>query len=228
MPAIDRTWNRGGNDRQRSLPGGWPEAVMGLGDVRTFSRRQPLHERGAAAETIHLILFGKVLRIYEPQSGAESILDVHARGDLIGVTGFLDEGAHPDTARAHTRVNALAIPAKRFQAFLDRSPEAARLFRIQVGQRYRHDAARAASLAVDRVEARIRLLLTDLAARYGVVGDMRGTLLDLGLTRRELASLAGTTLETVIRTVGRLGEQGLLHHEGRRFFIPDVDALRSC
>lgn len=227
MPAMDVRKGKG-TEGSRTLPGGWPDALLGIGEVRSYMRREALHERGDAPDHIHLILFGKVLRVYVPPNGPETILDVYGRGDLVGVTAFLDGANHPDTARAHTRVNALVIPNHRFLSFVERNTEAGFLLRTQIGRRIRHDAARTASLAVDRVESRIRLLLWDLARRYGVVGDVRGTLLDLGLTRRELASLAGTALETVIRTVARLTEQGLLVHEGRRFFIPDVDALRPC
>lgn len=208
------------------VAGEWPDSILSLGEVVRFDRRELLHTQGEAAEMVHVLLLGKVLREYEGREGARVILDLHARGDLLGVTAYFDHKPHPDTARAHTRGALLAIQHSRFHAYLDREPLARRIFEEQVGRRYRHDTARAASLATDRVETRIRALLCDLSERYGVWGDVRGKLLDLGLTRAELASFAGTTLETVIRTVNKLRERGLLVPDGRRFFIPDPDLLQ--
>ncbi|MFT7621365.1 MAG: CRP-like cAMP-binding protein [Myxococcota bacterium] len=76
------------------------------------------------------------------------------------------------------------------------------------------------------MEARLRRLLVDLAKRYGVRGDARGLLLDVGLTRGELAGMAGTALETVIRTINHLRDADLVIPGGRRFFIADLDALK--
>ena len=206
--------------------GGWPEEILSIGEVRRFERREALQQQGQPSMSVHLLLMGKVLREYEGRDGARIILDIHRRADLIGLTGFFDGGTHPDTATAHTRGAALCIPHAEFQRFLLRYPEANRVFKQQVARRYRHDTAWATSMATDRVETRIRQLLCDLADRFGVWGDVRGLLLDLGLTRAELASLAGTTLETVIRTVNKLRDDGLLTPDGRRFFIPDPDQLR--
>jgi CRP/FNR family transcriptional regulator len=70
-------------------------------------------------------------------------------------------------------------------------------------------------------------VLADLCRRYGIVGDCRGVILDLGLTRQDLADLTGTTLETGIRGLNRLRGQGLITWEGRRFFVPEVKGLEG-
>lgn len=209
-----------------TLPGGWPEELLSLGEVRRWGRREVILQQGETSGAVQLILLGKVLREFDSRDATPTILDVHARGDLLGVTSYLDGGNHPDTVRTHKRAATLSVPHARLRAFLADNRKARSVFNTQLARRYRHDTARAASLATDRVETRIRAMLVDLAERYGVYGDVRGMLLDLGLTRGELAGLAGTTLETVIRTVHKLRDKNLLVPDGRRFFIPDVDALR--
>lgn len=206
------------------LPGGWPDDLLRYGETCRFKRRQVIHEQGAPGRELHLLLRGKVLR-FRGSGDHNTLLDVHARGTLLGITSFLDGNPHPDGARAHTPCVTLAVDHSTFRSVVRRFPRAGRLLETQIGGRYRHEAARVASLANDRVEARIRTLLVDLAQRYGVNGDVRGLLLDLGLTRGELASLAGTTLETVVRTLHRLRDQGVVVTDGRRFFIPDLEAL---
>jgi len=199
---------------------------MRVGTTSRWGRRTTICEQGRKSGEVHIMLFGKVLRECADVEGERTILDVHGRGEVLGAIGLLDGGVEPHTIRTHTRTSALTVSYENFRAFLRKHPEARAAFDTQMARRYRHDTARATSLATERVEVRIRRMLVDLATRFGVFGDVRGLLLDLGLTRAELAALAGTTLETVIRTAHRLRDQGLLVTDGRRFFIPDMDKFR--
>lgn len=206
--------------------GGWPDGVAHAGRLVAFERHDILHAQGDVPTDVRVVFSGKVLREHTCRDGAKVLLDVHAKGDVLGVTGFLDGTPHPDSAVAHTRGVALVIPVAGFRQLIQADLRARTEFEHQIARRYRHDVARAAALTTDRVEARIRQVLVGLAERFGVWGDVRGLLLDLGLTRAELASLCGTTLETVIRTVNRLRDQGTLDTDGRKFFLKDLDALR--
>jgi CRP/FNR family transcriptional regulator len=82
------------------------------------------------------------------------------------------------------------------------------------------------ALAVDPVEARLAGALLRLAEREGAPAR-RGLALPFHLTRQSLADMAGTTVETAIRTVSRWLKDGLVADEGGRLVIEDVDALRS-
>ena len=208
------------------LPGDWPEDILALGSTRQYGRRDVLFSEDQPADAVHLVLFGKVLRERHIRSDALAILDVHGRGDVLGLCGYLNGHRYAVTARAHTRVTSLVIPHGALEVRLRRDPNLARLINAEIARSWHHDLVHTASLATRPVEDRLRAVIADLAIRYGARGDVRGLLLDLDLTRRELGGLAGTTLETVIRTLNRLKADGLLITDGRRFFIPDVDSLQ--
>ena len=157
--------------------------------------------------------------------GGESILEVHGCGDLLGLIAFLDGKSHPDSVRVLSGGTALTMPIELFRRFLAMNPGAQSILDSQLAVRQRHDSLLAVALANYSVEDRVRLLLCDLVARHGIHGDSRGTMLNLGLTRAEIASMVGACLETVIRNLNRLRDRDLLSFERRRFFIPDIDAL---
>jgi CRP/FNR family transcriptional regulator len=62
-------------------------------------------------------------------------------------------------------------------------------------------------LAGERVERRLAHILVKLADRVGRP-DPEGVLITIPLSRQDLADMAGTTLETAIRTISRFREQG--------------------
>ncbi len=211
---------------QGRVPGGWPDALSGLGEVRTFGRRDVILDQGAHAPDVHILLFGRALRQRIPTSAAAAtIFDVHTRGDVIGLCPVLDGGPQADMVVAASAVTTLAIDQDTFADLLERDPRVRLCFDEAVARRIRRDANRATSLASDPVEIRYRRLLVDLAERFGVHGDCRGLNVDVGLTRRELAGLLGAALETVIRQTNALRGAGLIITDGRRFLIPDLEQL---
>jgi CRP-like cAMP-binding protein len=82
------------------------------------------------------------------------------------------------------------------------------------------------SLAVDPVEGRIAARLVQLMERDGEPGP-DGTRLPYRLTRQSLADMAGTTVETTIRTLSRWQRAGLVADQDGRLVAPDLAKLRA-
>ena len=55
--------------------------------------------------------------------------------------------------------------------------------------------------------------------------DGRGVRLALPITQEDLGRMIGASRETVNRTLATLMARNLIRTEGRRYVIPDVDAL---
>jgi CRP/FNR family transcriptional regulator len=82
-------------------------------------------------------------------------------------------------------------------------------------------------LAGERVERRMAHILLKLADRVGRA-DPEGVLLTIPLSRQDLADMAGTTLETTIRTMSRFRTEGLITtRRGGYLVITDVEKLRQ-
>lgn len=74
------------------------------------------------------------------------------------------------------------------------------------------------------VKARVAATLWQLMEAHGVrVAD--GVLLDLDLTREEIAHLAGTVYESVIRMLTKFKNDGLIQLEGRKILVKDETLL---
>ena len=67
-------------------------------------------------------------------------------------------------------------------------------------------------------------LLVELASQYGK-STKDGLLIDITLSRQELASIIGSTLETVTATLGELQQSGLLTIGRQRIAILDIRRL---
>jgi CRP/FNR family transcriptional regulator, anaerobic regulatory protein len=75
-------------------------------------------------------------------------------------------------------------------------------------------------------EARVARFLVTLSDRFSQMG-YSSKLFNLRMTRHEIGSYLGLTLETVSRTLSAFNEIGLISVDQRTIGIKDVDALKS-
>jgi len=101
--------------------------------------------------------------------------------------------------------------------------EAIELLRLTASRLHRTASALEEALAHD-VPTRLSRRLCELASRHGVPGG-GGVLLPLPLTQEDLGRMVGASRETVNRSLAGLAVRGLVRTEGRRYVIPDLEAL---
>jgi CRP/FNR family transcriptional regulator len=77
-------------------------------------------------------------------------------------------------------------------------------------------------LAYTKVPERLVHLFRKLAAEHGVPVE-GGTRIDLRLTHADIASLVGSTRETVSLELGKLVDAGRLRHDGRAIVLPHAE-----
>lgn len=192
-----------------------------------FNKNEYLFRQDEPAEWLFVLLKGRVKLVRHAPNGAATIIEIYSTGDELTAASLLEGKPYAASAKALTDGVALKMSAHNFRKMLAEYPVvAANIMRV-LGQRYRELMENLSSLAVYKVEGRLCKVIANLARRYGIVGDCRGIILDLALTRQDLADITGTTLETTIRTLNRLKADGLIFWEGKRFFIPDVKALEN-
>ncbi len=121
----------------------------------------------------------------------------------------------------------LAVDAERFHAILERFPSVSlRLVRI-LAERLRLAHDKVEMLAGLSVEGRIASSLLRLARRFGEK-RRSDTLIQLPLSREDLAEMAGTTTESASRVASRLSRDGIIRTGRRWIAIVDFERLSAA
>jgi len=94
-----------------------------------------------------------------------------------------------------------------------------------LGKRLRQAHGFVAELALKNVPQRLASLLLKLAAEYGQESEA-GTVIDLPLTRQELAELIGVSRETTIRELSKFSRAGTLRLDGKKIILLDKRKLQ--
>ena len=183
-----------------------------------YQRDDYIFFEGDAPEWLHIVMEGRVKLLKHSDTGKDIILQIYTPGDMFGEVSLFDRKPYPSSAQAMEPTTVLKMPRKDFFLFFGRHPFVGTEMILELGRQLRDAQATIKSLAVDRVEQRIAHILLKLAGKVGI-SEKAGVMINLPLTRQDLADMAGTTVETAIRVMSRLTKSKILKAVNGKIFI---------
>lgn len=190
---------------------------------RSFTKGQVIFHDDATGQYMYVVKSGRVKVSRWLPSGRELILAFHGSGEYFGEMSLIDGQTLPATVTAMVPTTILSLHRARFLELMAQQSFSLALLRELCG-RFRDAWRQIEVLTHHHAEARLRMALHQMCANKGTV-TAEGTRIEVPLTHRELASIAGVSRETVTRVLGQLGERGLVRMDGRRIVVPDPSLL---
>jgi len=191
-----------------------------------YKKKETIFSEGEPPEWFYLVLTGKVKITKLSHEGKEIILEVISPTDIFGGVAVIKGFPYPANAVAMEDSEVLKISRKNLMRLVDRFPNLMYCIAMQLGDRMKSSYDSLKNIALERVESRIAALLLKLAGKVGV-GTKAGTLIDMRLTKQDVADMVGTTVETSIRTFSKFKKQGLVGESDGRFVILNKDELST-
>ncbi len=186
-------------------------------DVR---RRRFVYRAGEAADALYAIIRGRIkLCRIEPQTDREAVIDILPEGSLFGESAlYSTAGRRENWAVSYEMCTLLKMQAEQFARAMAAD---ARLhdytFRL-IGQRLERAEQRLADFALNAIPARLDRLLADFSNRYGV-RESDGVLIDIPLPHREIASIVGSTRESVTVRLNAMRREGTIEFVNRKILV---------
>ena len=179
--------------------------------------------QGDVGDFLYVLTDGKVKVLVAAESGAETMLAIRSRGDLVGEFTLLDSKPRTATARAIGTVTALRVSRADFADFIGAFPAAEdRVFRYVLGK-MRESTARHAAERVWGARERLAQELYDLAREQG--GPRSGGLVRVPITQAELGQLAGVAVSTTERVLKEFRLLGIIATRYGATEVRDMAAL---
>lgn len=202
-------------------------AVADLLGERCFGKDEYIFFEGDPPEALYIVWSGRVKLLRHSLEGRDVVLDVIGPNRMFGETAVFEGAPYEFTAQAMEATTLISIARQDFLTLLRRFPRLSLAVIAELGRRLRAASDLVHSLASERVERRIARVLLKMADVAGRPNDGGGTLIDVTLTRQDVADMAGTTVETTIRTMSRLRRQGVIDTRRGRVVILDRDQLQA-
>jgi CRP/FNR family transcriptional regulator, cyclic AMP receptor protein len=159
------------------------------------------------------------------EDGREVVLAFRGPGDLLGELSALGGEPRSATVRALEPIDALALAATDFDAFLEDHPRVALVILRVVIARLREADRQQFEFAAYQTLGRVARRLVELAERFGEPSD-DGVRIALRISQEELAGWAGASREATAKALHDLRAMALIETQRRHITVRDVDGLR--
>lgn len=191
-----------------------------------YKKKDDIFSEGDAPEWFYIVSTGKVKVTKISHDGKEIILEIISPHDIFGGVAVLRNFPYPANAVAMEDSDILKISRKNLMRLVDRFPNLMFCIALQLGERMKSSYDSLKNIALERVEARIAALLMKLSGKVGVE-TKEGLLIDMRLTKQDVADMVGTTVETSIRTFSKFRKQGLVADADGKIIIKDQKGLMA-
>ncbi|WP_019140634.1 Crp/Fnr family transcriptional regulator [Noviherbaspirillum massiliense] len=190
-----------------------------------FKTGQRIHTIGQPFDTLYVVHSGFLKTVLIDEFGNEQVLSFPMKGDLFGVDGIHTK-RYASEAVALSNCDLILLPFKKLTALGRSHVEFEHAIYSVMSRELVREQAMVSMLGALSAEARVARFLVNLSERYAEMG-YSSKLFNLRMTRHEIGSYLGLTLETVSRTLSAFNEIGLITVDQRSIGIKDLEALRT-
>jgi len=194
--------------------------------VIDVNRRRFVYRAGDPAEALFAVVRGRIkLCRIESETDREAVIDILPQGCLFGESALYSKaGKRENSAVAYESCTLLRIPAEDFKRAMALEPKLHDYTFRLIGQRLERAERRLADFALNAIPARLDSLLADFSDRYGV-RESTGVLIDIPLPHREIASIVGSTRESVTVRLNAMKREGTIDFVNRRILVKRPEGL---
>ncbi len=194
---------------------------------RVYEKGQMILLEESLGETFFIITRGAVKVTRLSDDGREVILAILGESDFFGEMSLLDGEGRSANIVANEDAQVLTLSRRDFLDCLESYPKIAIALLEELAIRLRKSDQQIESLSLSDSEQRIGITLIRLAEELGTIKHGHVTVQNLPF-QQDIANMAGTSRETVSRTLKLLEDKALVKRDSRDLTIYNFDAFRQA
>ncbi|MBC8213682.1 MAG: Crp/Fnr family transcriptional regulator [Candidatus Marinimicrobia bacterium] len=203
------------------------EQVEKVLSLRKYPKRSMIIIEEEYGDIVYFIKSGTVKITRLNEEGKEVILALLGTGEFFGEMAILDGEARSANAMAQEDCEVYAMSQSNFVELLKKNFKITYLLLGELARRIRKSDQQIEALSLSDAEHRIGVSILSLAEDRGVIRNGRVTIPNLPY-QQDIASMAGTSRETVSRVFKILEERHVLLKDGHTLIIPDYLYFRKA
>lgn len=208
---------------EQHCDGEWNEFINFHKQKIDFKKGEFIFQAGEKTKGLYVIDSGKIKITYKQYDGSERLIRLAKTGEILGHRGFGGSWTYPISAFTLEKTKVSFIPVKLFETIAKINPKFTYNLMMFFAEELRKSEAKIKHYPVKILVARA---LLDNYRAFGFENE-NSTKLSYTLSRKDIANKAGTTYETVVRSLADFNKSGLIKIDGKSIHILDIDKLRE-
>lgn len=189
-----------------------------------YSKGETIYRQGDISTLLRVVVTGNVKLAAHTKEGESVLLEMLQPGNFFGNPSAAGKDVYNETAETQTSSCILSIRLSDFRETMNRYPSVAMSVLDITTNRLSESRQRIQHLSTLPVTKRIAHILVSLSNKFGEQHQY-GLLIQLPLSRKDLADMAGTSTETASRIMSQFQQDGLITSGRQWVAIKDMNAL---
>lgn len=175
--------------------------------VNTYKKKQTIYVEGNHPLQLYYVVSGKVKTFKTNDDGKDLVTELYSAGDFLGHVALLEGGNYKETAEAMDDCEIAIVPKKEFEELLNNNKEVAQKFIRLLSRNIAQKETQLLNMAYNSLRKKVADALIALKKKYQKEGEVKFT---IDISRENLATIAGTATESLIRTLSDFKSEKLI------------------
>jgi CRP-like cAMP-binding protein len=176
-------------------------------DIIEYKKKQVIYAEGQHPNKLYYIQAGKVKIFKTSDTGKELITGLLSAGDFFGHIPLIENVVYEEFAETLEESSIRVIPRKEFEELLTTNQEIALKVIKLLANNIAEKEQQLVALAYHSLRKRVADALLTLKKKYAKEGE---ELFSMSISRDDLANIAGTATESLIRTLSDFKNEKLI------------------
>jgi CRP/FNR family cyclic AMP-dependent transcriptional regulator len=190
--------------------------------VNEYKKKQVIYKQGSNPHYLFYIVKGKVKTYKTHEDGKDLVIDLFNEGDFFGYTALFENGTYKETAETIEESELALIPRKDFEDLLNSNPAIARKLISILARNISEKETHLLGIAYNTLRKKVAEALISMQKKYHT---NKKEPFYLDISREELATIAGTATESLIRTLSDFKSEQLIDIRSGKVIITDEKKL---
>lgn len=189
---------------------GREDALKSLSEGRNinhYKKKQLIFSEGNHPLRLYFVQKGKVKTFKSNDDGKELTVGLYSEGDFFGYISLLENSIYKETAEAMEDSEVAIIPREDFESLINENPDVAKRFIRMLASNLSEKEEQLLGLAYNSLRKRVADALLTLQKKYQKPGSEQ---FSIHISREDLANIAGTATESLIRTLSDFRSEKLI------------------
>ncbi|MEP6594683.1 MAG: response regulator [Ginsengibacter sp.] len=193
-------------------------------NINSYKKKQAIYQEGNYPNRLFFIKKGKIKTYKSNEIGKELTIDLFNEGDFFGYIALLENSKYKETAEALDDCEICIISKEDFELLINNNKEVAQKFINLLAKNVSEKEEHLLGLAYNSLRKKVADALLTLQNKYKTGKEEK---FSMQISREDLANIAGTATESLIRTLSDFKSEKLIEIKDGNIVIQDEKRLSS-
>ena len=200
------------------------EELSGNRATKKYSKKQVIYTEGSNPHSLYYLLHGRIKTFKRNDDGKDLIVELYGESDFFGYIALLEGTVYKESAEVLEDAELAIIPREEFELLVYRDKQVAYKFFNMLAKSVTEKENRLLGQAYNSLRKKVAVAILTLKDKYHINKEEA---FSINMSRENIASIAGTATESLIRTLSDFKNEKLIDIREVNIIIADEKKLRD-